>query len=119
MKKICLLIIVSTIVVFSGCTKSVKDKMLGTWKVKSIEGVNLTQEELNSASMTFVDDGTFKAKNQEREMGGTWIVAEDEKSLTLKFKEENFEEVWKIQTLTDAELVYTTGDQPEKVTLIK
>jgi hypothetical protein len=118
MKKYCLLLIAATIVVFSGCTKSVKDKMVGTWKVKSIEGEKLTQEELNSASMTFIADGTFKAKNTEREMEGTWIVAKDEKSLTLKFKE-NFEEVWKIQSLTEAELVYTTDNQPQKVTLIK
>ena len=118
MKKFCLLLIAATIVVFSGCTKSVKDQMIGTWKVKSVEGENLSPEELNSASMTFVEDGTFKAKNLEREMHGTWTVAEDEKSMTLKFKED-FEEVWKIQSVTDKELVYTTNDQPQKVTLIK
>lgn len=118
MKKYCLLLIAATIVVFSGCTKSVKDKMAGTWKVKSIEGEKLSQEELNSATMTFIADGTFKAKNAEREMVGTWTVAKDEKSVTLKFKE-GFEEVWKIQSLTETELVYNSEVQPQKVTLIK
>ncbi len=121
MKKITLMLIVIAMVVFAGCSKSVKDKIEGTWKVKSVEGQTLSAEELGSASMTFLADGTFKAKNQDREMGGTWTVADDEKTVTLKFKEDkdSFDEIWKIVTVTEKELVYTVGTDTEKITLFK
>jgi len=117
MKKMILVGLILSFIIAAGCGKSAKDKVLGTWKLSKVEGENLTKEELN-ATMTFNTDGKFAATARDEKMEGKWEMAEDGKSLTLTF-EENDKEVWNIQELTDAKLVYTQGDEKEKIELVK
>jgi len=119
MKKIIYFGLIVSFIIAAGCGKSAKEKVLGTWKLKSIEGQNLTQDELKNANITFTSDGKVIAVAGKDKMEGTWDMAKDEKSLSIGFKESNEKDVWHIVTLTDNEFSYTQGDKKEKVTLGK
>lgn len=109
--------LILSFIIAAGCGKSAKEKVLGAWKLSKVEGETLTQEELNS-TMTFNSDGKFAATSRDQKMDGTWEMAEDGKSLTLNFKE-NEKEVWNLAELTDTKLVYTQGKEKEKIELVR
>ena len=117
MKKMIFIGLILSVIISAGCGKSAKDKLLGTWKLNKVEGETLTQEELN-ATMTFTTDGKFAATARDEKMDGTWELAEDGKTLTLTFKE-NDKEVWNITEITDAKLVYKQGNEKESIELVK
>ena len=119
MKKIMYFGLIISFIIAAGCGKSVKDKVTGTWKLKSVEGQTLTKEDLESASITFNSDGKLLATAGTEKMEGTWELGKDDKTLTIGMKDGGDKEVWNIQSITDNELVYTQGDQKEKVTLMK
>ena len=120
MKKIMILCLMIGVIITTGCGKSVKEKITGSWKLKSIEGETLSKEDLANASITFDADGKLSATSgTDRKMDGTWELGKDEKSLTITFKDGASKEVWNILSLTDIELVYTSGDAKEKITLGK
>lgn len=109
--------LILSFIIVSGCSKSAKEKVLGTWKLSKVEGQELTKEELN-ATMTFNADGKFTATARDEKMEGTWEIDKEGKTMNLTFKESD-KEVWNIQELTDAKLVYTQGADKEKIELVK
>ncbi len=119
MKKIMYFGLIISFIIAAGCGKSVKDKVAGTWKLKSVEGQTLSKEELESATITFNSDGKVMATAGKEKMEGTWEIGKDDKTLMIAMKEESEKEIWSIQSISDNELVYTQGAEKEKITLMK
>jgi hypothetical protein len=120
MKKLLYVGLILSFIIATGCSKSAKEKVSGAWKLKSVEGETLTQEQLSEATITFNVDGKVVATaGKDNKMEGTWEVTEDGKTLTIAFVDNSEKEVWNIESLTDKELVYTQGGQKEKITLMR
>jgi hypothetical protein len=119
MKKIMYFGLIISFIIVAGCGKSVKDKVTGTWKLKSVEGQTLSKEELASATITFNSDGKLAATAGTEKMEGTWELAKDDKSLTIAMKGSADKQVWNIQSITDNEFVYTQENEKNKITLMK
>ena len=117
MKKVFYLLIAAFILISSGCGKSTKDKLTGTWKLKSVEGQTLTADELNRV-VTINADGKFTMKSIDEEKTGSWVLSEDEKSVEATSTAGD-KEVWHIQSLDSKEFVFTVDTDKEKYTLEK
>lgn len=117
MKNLFYLSIVVCFFIMAGCGKTVKDKLTGLWKLKSMDDRNLSKDDLKNATITFKSDGKILATASTVMMDGTWDMSKDEKTINIKFVRNNEKENWNIQSLSDKELVYTVGDDKGKVTL--
>jgi hypothetical protein len=80
MKKLIFLSLILSFVVVTGCKKSAKDMLTGTWKLKSAEGETLKPEDLKT-TMTFTAEGTLEMNSGTEKSSGKWIMGADEKSL--------------------------------------
>lgn len=56
--------------------------LVGTWKLDSVAGEELTESE-KEGTMTFNEDGTCESKRGEMSKKGTWSLSDDKKSLTV------------------------------------
>jgi hypothetical protein len=119
MKKLMFVALIMSFIVAAGCGKSAQEKLLGTWKLKSVEGQSLSKEVLDNSIITFEKEGKLSAvSGPESKIEGAWEMSKDEKSLTISFKDMgDNKQVWNIQTLTEKEFVYTQGTEKEKITL--
>lgn len=119
MKKLFYFGLVIGFFILAGCGKSNKDKLIGLWKLKSMEGRTLSKEQLDNATITFDNDGKVTATAGKDKMEGTWNVGKDEKTVNIRFGKNSDDEVWNIQSLSDKEFVYKLADQKQTVTLEK
>lgn len=117
MKKVFYFVIAAFIIISAGCGKSTKDKLIGTWKLKNVEGQTLTIEELNRF-ITINADGKFVMKADDEEKTGVWVLSEDEKSVEANSTAGD-KEVWHIQSLDSKEFIFTVDTDKEKYTLEK
>lgn len=117
MKKTIFCLCAVFVLIFAGCSKSTKEKLEGTWKLKSVEGQTLTADELNRF-VTLNNDGSLGMKFGTEEKSGKWVLSEDEKTVEATTTEGD-KEVWHIQTVDKKELVFTVDTDKEKYTLEK
>jgi len=117
MKKIIFFSLILTVIFAAGCKKSTKDKLLGVWKLTSVEGQKLTAEDLKT-TMTFTDS-TFNMKiSGNEDKNGHWSLSSDEKTITAK-NSAGDKEIWKISKLDEKEFTFSVNDDKEKITLTK
>jgi hypothetical protein len=117
MKKVFYILIVAFIVIAAGCGKSTKDKLTGTWKLKSVEGQTLSVDDLNRF-ITMDADGKLTMKSGNEEKSGTWVLSEDEKTVDATSTAGD-KETWHIISVDSKEFVFTVDTDKEKYTLEK
>ena len=117
MKKIILLSLVLCVIVASGCKKSAKELLMGTWKLTSVEGQKMTPEDLKT-TLTFTD-GKFDMKiGGDKDRSGTWEMSDDSKTITAKDSEGN-KETWNIFKLDDKEYTFSVDKDKQKITMVR
>ena len=117
MKKIIFLILILTFVIAAGCKKSSKDILQGAWKLSSVEGQKLTEDDLKT-TLTFTEGKFDMVIPGDEEKKGTWELSADDKVLTAK-NEKGEQEKWNISKLDEKEFVFSIDDNKEKITLIR
>lgn len=119
MKKAFYILSIAILIICAGCGKSKKDKLVGTWKLKSISGSILSATEFETV-ITIYDNGKWKSKQGvEDSSTGTWILSADEKKVKSVFTDEVDTTLWNIVSLDDELFVYTVNDDTTKITLEK
>jgi hypothetical protein len=118
MKKTFYFFTVVLIIICAGCSKSTEEKIVGTWKLKSMEGVILTANEFET-TITLTDDGKFNSKTGSgEESSGTWLLSDDEKTIEATFAEGD-KTTWHIVSIDDKQFIYTVDTDTQKITLEK
>jgi uncharacterized protein (TIGR03067 family) len=117
MKKIIFIGLILCVVIASGCKKSTKDLLSGTWKLTAVEGQKLTLEDLKT-TMTFTDDKFNMKIAGDKERAGTWELSADEKTITAK-NTEGDKETWNIVKLDDKEYIFTVDKDKEKISMAR
>lgn len=118
MKKIFYFLTVIPVILCVACGKPTKDKLVGTWKIKSISGTILSANEIETI-ITISSDGKWKSKMGQDSSNGTWTLTDDEKKVRSVFEGETDTTYWNIVLLDDKQFVYTVDKDTTKVTLEK
>ncbi len=114
MKKLAYFLVVLTVVLATGCgKKSLKDQVQGEWKMESLSGETPPSE----IKMTFKDDTYSLTSGEETINSGTFEVAKDGKSMTIKPQEGETETFSNIK-LEDGKLSFTDSSD-DAVVLVK
>ncbi|MFH0895605.1 MAG: lipocalin family protein [Bacteroidota bacterium] len=113
MKKIIGIVLIIVAISFAGCSKSVKDKLVGTWKLESIEGRDI--KNLPQSTLEFKEDGVATEKMEDLSRDYQWKLSDDETELIIIDKGKD--KKMKIESLEGNTLVIK-GDNG-KVTLKK
>ncbi|HNW99017.1 MAG TPA: lipocalin family protein [Bacteroidales bacterium] len=119
MKKAIYLLFAALIILAAGCGKSTKDKVVGVWKLKSVQGETLAPQDLQT-TITFGTDGKLEMKAAENNGKiGTWALSKDEKSVEAISSEGGDKETWNIKSIDEKEFVFTVNTDTVKITLEK
>jgi len=118
MKKQFLFTTVVLMIIFSACSTSQKDKIVGKWKLTKVGTETLSSSEVN-ASIEFTKDGKMMIVVDGDSAISKWELSKDEKSIELISKKNNQKKNWNIVALSEHQLVYTPGSDTSKITLTK
>jgi len=119
MKKLIILSLILSFVVVTGCKKSTKDMLTGTWKLKSVEGETLKPEDLQN-TLTFTAEGLLTTKSGTDSETAKWVLSADEKTIKAWSTKGTGDTLnWKIEKLDAKEFAFSMEGENKKITLEK
>ena len=119
MKKLIFLSLILSLIFMSGCKKSAKEMITGTWKLKSEEGVNLTADDKQN-TLIFTSDGILTIKMGNESHSGKWTMLAGDKSMkVVPPPGQGDTTLWNIESLDAKEFTFTKGESKQKITIEK
>ena len=91
-----------SLIFIAGCKQTTKDKLIGKWKLESLEGEDM--KNIPDSYLEFKDDGTVTEGMKDRTRDYSWKLSEDETELIIVRKEK--ERKLKILTLDETTFIF-------------
>jgi hypothetical protein len=100
--------------IFSACSKPVKERLIGKWQLTKVGKETLSYSDPD-ASIEFTEEGKLIIIIDGDSSATKWELSKDEKAIVL-INEKNKRKNWNIVTVSDHQLVYISENDTSTLT---